>query len=134
MRFLVVEDDDKLARALARGLRHEGYAVDLAADADSALLHAAVYEYDAVVLDVMLPGRDGFDVCRMLRERGCGWQVDPTVEGIVRGLRAATSIDSATLEAMGARGRTLVAAEFGWQRIARSFLLMYDDCLVHPRD
>jgi two-component system, OmpR family, response regulator len=71
MRFLVVEDDDKLARAMVRGLRHEGYAVDRAADGDAAVMRAAVYEYDAVILDLMLPGRDGFDVCRALRERDC---------------------------------------------------------------
>jgi two-component system OmpR family response regulator len=71
MRVLLVEDDVKLARALARGLRHEGYAVDIAADGDAALVQAAVFAYDAVVLDLMLPRRDGFDVCRALRERGC---------------------------------------------------------------
>src|ERR687885_1446203 len=71
MRLLLVEDDTKLAGALARGLRHEGHAVDVAGDGDAALLQAAVYEYDAVVLDVMLPGRDGLEVCRTLRERGC---------------------------------------------------------------
>src|SRR5689334_11920640 len=71
MRLLLVEDDGKLARALARGLRHEGHAVDVAGDGDAALLQAAVYEYDAIVLDVMLPGRDGIEVCRTLRERGC---------------------------------------------------------------
>jgi two-component system OmpR family response regulator len=71
MRLLLVEDDDKLARAVGRGLRDEGYAVDVEADGDGALAQASVYEYDAVVLDVMLPGRDGFAVCRGLRERGC---------------------------------------------------------------
>jgi two-component system OmpR family response regulator len=71
MRLLLVEDDDKLARALARGLRHEGYAVDLAADGDAALTSAAVWGYDAIVLDVMLPRRDGLAVCAALRERGC---------------------------------------------------------------
>jgi two-component system OmpR family response regulator len=71
MRFLVVEDDVKLSRAMARGLRHEGYAVDTAADGDAALVQAAVYDYDAVILDVMIPKRDGFEVCRTLRERGC---------------------------------------------------------------
>jgi two-component system OmpR family response regulator len=70
MRFLVVEDDDKLARAMVRGLRHEGYAVDRASDGDAALTRTAVYDYDAVILDLMLPGRDGFEVCRTLRERG----------------------------------------------------------------
>jgi two-component system OmpR family response regulator len=71
MRLLLVEDDEKLARAVGRGLRAEGYAVDVEADGDGALAQAGVYEYDAVVLDVMLPGRDGFAVCRGLRERGC---------------------------------------------------------------
>jgi two-component system OmpR family response regulator len=71
MRLLLVEDDTKLAGALARGLRHEGHAVDVASDGDAALLQAAVYEYDAVILDVMLPGRDGLEVCRTLRRRGC---------------------------------------------------------------
>jgi DNA-binding response OmpR family regulator len=70
MRILLVEDDVKLARALARGLRRHAYAVDLAADGDAALMRAAVYVYDLVLLDVMLPGRDGLAVCAALRERG----------------------------------------------------------------
>ena len=71
MRLLLVEDDAKLARAVGRGLRHEGYAVDVVADGDAALLQSAVWDYDAIVLDVMLPGRDGFAVCRALRGRDC---------------------------------------------------------------
>jgi two-component system OmpR family response regulator len=67
MRLLVAEDDEKLARALDRGLRRAGYGVDVAHDGDAALLNARVYEYDAAILDVMLPARDGFDVCRTLR-------------------------------------------------------------------
>src|SRR4051794_15062586 len=70
MRILLVEDDEKLARAVARGLRHEGYAVDVAPDGDAALLNTEVWDYDAIVLDVMLPGRDGLAVCSALRERG----------------------------------------------------------------
>src|SRR3954468_21853766 len=70
MRILLVDDDPKLARALAKGLRAHAYAVDVASDSDAALLRAAVYDYDVVLLDVMLPGRDGFAVCRALRERG----------------------------------------------------------------
>jgi two-component system OmpR family response regulator len=69
MRLLLVEDDAKLVRALQRGLSREGYAVDLASSGDEALEQARSYEYDAVVLDVMLPGRDGFAVCRELRRR-----------------------------------------------------------------
>jgi two-component system, OmpR family, response regulator len=71
MRLLLVEDDAKLARAVGRGLRHEGYAVDVVADGDDALTQAAVWDYDGIVLDVMLPNRDGFEVCRVLRERDC---------------------------------------------------------------
>jgi two-component system OmpR family response regulator len=71
VRLLLVEDDAKLSRAVVRGLRHEGYAVDHAGDGDAALVQAAVYAYDVILLDIMLPGRDGLDVCRELRERGC---------------------------------------------------------------
>jgi two-component system, OmpR family, response regulator len=71
VRLLLVEDDAKLARAVSRGLRHEGFAVDETADGEQALLEAAVWDYDAIILDVLLPGRDGFEVCRALRERGC---------------------------------------------------------------
>jgi two-component system OmpR family response regulator len=68
MRLLLVDDEPKMARAIARGLRREGYAVDVARDGDQALLNARVYDYDAVVLDVMIPGPDGFEVCRTLRK------------------------------------------------------------------
>src|SRR4051794_12968520 len=71
MRLLLVEDDEKLARAVARGLRHEGYAIDVAQDGDAALLQAGVWNYDAIVLDVMLPLRDGIRVCADLRAHGC---------------------------------------------------------------
>ena len=67
MRLLVVEDDAKLARALERGLQREGYAVDLADTGDDALSQATTNDYDAVVLDVMLPGIDGFAVCKEMR-------------------------------------------------------------------
>ena len=70
MRLLVVEDDVKLAAAVGRGLRHAGYAVDVVPDGDEALHNAFVWDYDAIVLDLMLPGRDGLEVCRALRERG----------------------------------------------------------------
>lgn len=71
MRLLLVEDDATLADAVSRGLRHEGYAVDVAGDGDTALMQAAGYEYDGILLDLMLPGQDGLAVCRTLRERGC---------------------------------------------------------------
>jgi two-component system OmpR family response regulator len=67
MRVLVVEDDVKLARALAGGLAQEGYTVDLAVAGDEALTLARLHDYEAVLLDVMLPGPDGYEVCRRLR-------------------------------------------------------------------
>ena len=68
MRLLVVEDDPRLCAVLARGLREAGYAVDTASDGDAALYQTAINPYDAVILDVMIPGADGFEVCRRLRE------------------------------------------------------------------
>jgi len=70
MRILVVEDEKKLANLLARGLREEGYAADLADRGEEALWMAHAVSYDAIVLDVMLPGLDGFAVCRRLRQEG----------------------------------------------------------------
>jgi two-component system OmpR family response regulator len=67
MRVLVVEDEKKLGELLARGLREEGYAADLADRGEEALWMAKAVDYDAIVLDVMLPGVDGFEVCRKLR-------------------------------------------------------------------
>ena len=72
MRLLIVEDDTKLARALTIGLQHEGYAVDAAESGDDALALVETNDYDAIVLDLMLPGVDGFAVCEALR-RGGRW-------------------------------------------------------------
>jgi two-component system OmpR family response regulator len=69
MRILIVEDEPKLARLLARGLGEEGHAADIAATGEQALWMAGAAAYDAIVLDVMLPGVDGFAVCRTLRAR-----------------------------------------------------------------
>jgi two-component system, OmpR family, response regulator len=68
--LLVVEDERKMADLLARGLREEGHAVDVAGNGEDALWMATATPYDAIVLDVMLPGLDGFAACRELRERG----------------------------------------------------------------
>jgi len=81
MRFLVVDDEVKLVRALRRGLEREGHAVDVALTAEEALYHACEHDYDAILLDVMLPGDPtvnggpagtfaGVEVCRTLRARG----------------------------------------------------------------
>jgi glycosyltransferase involved in cell wall biosynthesis len=66
----------------------------------------------------------------MLTQHGCGWWVEPNVHGIAAGLRQATSLDSATLQAMGARGRMLVAREFGWEGVADQFIAMYESLVV----
>jgi glycosyltransferase involved in cell wall biosynthesis len=65
----------------------------------------------------------------MLPERGCGWWVDTTVDGIVKGLRQATAQHSEALAAMGASGRAWVAAEFGWARVAKKFVATYESIL-----
>ena len=70
MRVLLVEDEPSAAQVLAKGLREQAYAVDIARDGTDALYQTAITEYDAVVLDVMLPGVDGFEVCRELRRGG----------------------------------------------------------------
>jgi two-component system OmpR family response regulator len=70
MRVLIVEDEPKMAALIRRGLREESYAADVASNGDDALWMAAATEYDAIVLDVLLPGTNGFDVCRELRQKG----------------------------------------------------------------
>ena len=68
MRVLIVEDEPKMATLLRRGLLEEGYAADVAASGEDALWLAEGHEYDAIVLDVMLPGWSGHETCRRLRE------------------------------------------------------------------
>jgi two-component system copper resistance phosphate regulon response regulator CusR len=70
MRILLVEDEPGAARMLAKGLREQTYAVDVASDGESAVYQASVNDYDLVILDVMLPLKDGFEVCRELRAEG----------------------------------------------------------------
>jgi len=70
VRVLLAEDDVYLSAMLAKGLREHAYAVDVASDGDAAVYQVAVNEYDLVILDVLMPGRDGFDVCREIRGRG----------------------------------------------------------------
>jgi len=70
MRVLVVEDQPKMSRLLKRGLQDEGFAADVSANGEDALWMAGSTPYDAIVLDVMLPGIDGFETCRRLRAEG----------------------------------------------------------------
>jgi two-component system OmpR family response regulator len=70
MRVLVVEDEPKMAALVRRGLVEEGHAADVAGEGGTALWLAEAHEYDAIVLDVMLPGLSGFETCRRLRNAG----------------------------------------------------------------
>ena len=70
MRILVVEDDARMANVIAKGLRENSYAVDIAADGAAGLYQTSINDYDVIILDVLLPQRDGFEVCRELRMRG----------------------------------------------------------------
>ena len=94
MRILLVEDEPSAARMLAKGLREQTYAVDVAEDGDGALYQAGINDYDLIILDVMLPGKDGFEVCRELRAGGSSIPVlmltardtiDDRVEGLDTG-------------------------------------------------
>ena len=94
MRVLVVEDDPKLAALLGRGLREEGVAADVTSRGEDALWMAGSTEYDALVLDVMLPGIDGFEACERLRADGVATPVlmltardavDDRIAGLDRG-------------------------------------------------
>jgi DNA-binding response OmpR family regulator len=70
MRILLVEDEPRAAQVLAKGLREQAYAVDVASNGTDALYQVSLTDYDAVVLDVMMPGLDGFQVCREIRRHG----------------------------------------------------------------
>ena len=91
MRIFLVEDDERLASVIARGLRKQSYAVDVAGDGDTAVFQAETNDYDLVVLDAMIPERDGFSVCRDLRSNGFAAPIlfltaRDAVEDRVRGL------------------------------------------------
>jgi two-component system copper resistance phosphate regulon response regulator CusR len=93
MRILVVEDNRKVASFIDRGLREEGYAVDVAHDGSDGALKAAVYDYDLLVLDVMLPEKSGYEIVRALRQEGKRVPVllltaRDSTEDVVRGLDA----------------------------------------------
>jgi two-component system copper resistance phosphate regulon response regulator CusR len=70
MRILLVEDEPEAARMIGKGLREQAYAVDVVGDGEAACYQASIADYDAVVLDVLLPLKDGFEVCRQLRRDG----------------------------------------------------------------
>jgi heavy metal response regulator len=91
MRVLLVEDEQKIADFIRKGLSEHGYAVDVAYDGDEAVDWPTVAEFDVIILDVMLPLRDGIEVCSVLRERGLRTPIlmltaKDAVEDRVRGL------------------------------------------------
>jgi two-component system, OmpR family, response regulator len=115
MRLLVVEDSIKMASLLRRGLRKQGHAVDVAPAGEDALRMSATVDYDAVVLDVMLPGIDGFETCRRLRDAGSATPVlmltaRDAVEDRVAGLDGGADdylVKPFSLAELGARLRAL---------------------------
>jgi two-component system OmpR family response regulator len=93
MKVLLVEDDRKVAGFFEQGLREEGYVVDAAADGEEATMMAHVYDYDLILLDVMLPKKNGFQVAMELRREGRKTPIlmltsRDAVEDVVRGLDA----------------------------------------------
>lgn len=70
MRLLLVEDDPRIARFVTRGLQEQAYAVDAVANGDDALYQVEINDYDLVILDVMIPGKDGFETCRAIHSLG----------------------------------------------------------------
>lgn len=70
MRILVIEDEPRMANVIAKGLREYSYAVDVAPDGNAGLYQASVNDYDLIILDILLPELDGFEVCRELRKSG----------------------------------------------------------------
>jgi two-component system OmpR family response regulator len=121
MRVLIVEDEARMATAIRRGLQAEGVVADVAARGEDALWMAGSTDFDAVILDVMLPGIDGFETCQRLRDDGV-WvpiimltardAIEDRVEGLDRGaddyLVKPFSLAEllARLRALGRRGRT----------------------------
>jgi len=116
MRVLVAEDHGSLARSIANGLREEGFAVDLTGDGEEALQWSRVNPYDCIVLDIMLPGRDGWSVLQHVRRSGSNTPVllltaRDAVEDRVKGLNLGADdylIKPFAFEELVARVRALV--------------------------
>jgi two-component system OmpR family response regulator len=136
MRVLVVEDDTRMSRLLKRGLEEEGHAVDLAGDGPEGLWLATENPYAAIVLDVMLPGFDGFELCRKLRAAGVWVPVlmltaRDAVNDRVRGLDAGADdymVKPFSLLELAARLRALVRRDDR----ARPVLLAEGDLRLDP--
>src|SRR5437667_10184805 len=97
MRLLIVEDEPRMAALLQRGFAEEGYAADVVANGADSVIACSATEYDVVVLDVLLPDVDGFEVCHRLRQEGCWTPIlmltaRDSVGDRVRGLDAGLTI------------------------------------------
>ena len=116
MRVLVAEDHASLARSIANGLREEGFAVDLTGDGEEALQWSRVNPYDCIILDIMLPGRDGWSVLQNIRRNGSNVSVlmltaRDAIEDRVKGLNLGADdylIKPFAFEELVARVRALV--------------------------
>jgi DNA-binding response OmpR family regulator len=129
MKILVVEDDRKVAGFIEQGLREEGHVVDIAPDGDEATMLAHVYDYDVILLDVMLPKKNGFQVATELRREGRTTPIlmltsrDAT-EDVVRGLDAGADDYLAKpfrFDELLARIRALTRRAAGERRDAHSY-------------
>lgn len=120
MRVLLIEDSKRLQRSLGQGLRREGFAVDVVGDGAEGLSFAATYEYDVIVLDLMLPGLDGMTLLQTLRAQGKDTHVlilsaQDQVEDRVRGLRVGADdylVKPFAFEELCARIRALIRRRY----------------------
>jgi len=130
MRLLMVEDEQRLAKMVAAGLTAEGYAVDLAHDGRTGLSKARIGDYDAIILDIMLPAMNGYQVCATLRQEGIATPIlmltakdgeYDEAEGLDTGADDYLTkpfsfvVLQARLRAMMRRGRSAAAAPTVWR-------------------
>lgn len=121
MRILIVEDSNRLQTYLAKGLRRRGYAVDVVSDGEEGLFLAETGDFDVIVLDLMLPKRDGLSLLRELRAKGCSTHVliltaKDTVDDRVKGLSEGADdylVKPFAFEELVARIETLVRRSYG---------------------
>jgi len=137
MRILLIEDDQEAARLLARGLREEGWIVDVALSGESGDEMASVNTYDAIVLDWMLPDRDGIAVCQGLRESGLQAPIliltaRDAIEDRVLGLNAGAD-DYLTKPFAFAELLARLHALLRRSELTRPVLLTVEDLTLDPR-
>ena len=136
MRILVVEDEPRLARSLAKALREEGYAVDCAETGDDGLYKAESWDYDLILLDVMLPGLDGWELLKRLRKKKSTpvlmLTARDTAQDRVRGLDSGADdylVKPFDLAELLARVRALIRRATGQAQP----LITLEDVVIDPR-